>query len=182
MGSIKFITPKRLVILAVLLLSIPLHMAVKGMVWFQEKELLRGGQPAPTFRISDEKERIWGLEGFRGKVLLLSFCKLSLPVCKAQAKNLNTVAGRYNHKGLEVLFIADSPSLDEMQEFDKNVDADFYILQDRGGRIRNRYNVENYPTNYFVDKEGIIITVYPGRIKASSSAIRDIIENALEAE
>jgi peroxiredoxin len=179
MNAIREVTLKRFLILAVILASVPIHSAVKGMNWFQRYALIEAGQRAPVFQMQDADGRIYNMTGFMGKSLLMTFCALREPACASQARDLNRFAEQYGHLGLEILFIANSPTPDEMKKFDKEVDADFIILQDRGGKTQARYRAETVPTNFVIDKSGTIVYAHAGRIRPSSAKIRRIIETAL---
>ena len=176
------ISSNRLLILAILLLSIPVHMAVKQMVWFEPKQVLPAGVQAPDFHMQDEKGRYFRLTGFLGRPVLLTFCTVDEPACHTQARDLNRFVEQYAHRGLEVLFVADSPTVDQMNQFDQIVDADFLILQDRGGKIRDKFGATILPTHIFIDKTGAIFFVQAGRIRESSGRMRRVIEALIEDE
>ncbi len=171
-----------LLILIVVVLSIPIHMAAKKIVWYETKKLLSPGVQAPAFHLRNTKGQIIDLAGFRGKVVMITFCDFTSGVCAAQGKDLNGFAEKFTHKGLEILFIADSPALSDMKRFDELVDADYFILQDRGGRIHDKYSVEgNFPTHYFIDKAGVISGSKRGRYRARGE-VSKLIESLLEEE
>lgn len=147
------------------------------MLWYQKLELLPPRSDAPFLDLYDEKRQKFTMEQFRGKnPLLLCFCKIGEPVCHSQANYLNAIVQQYSHKGLEVIFIADSPSVEEVVAFDKEIDAEFVILRDKGGKAKVRYHVEALPTNYFIGKDGRVVQAYPHPIRSTSSQIRSLIK------
>lgn len=172
--------PVHLFVLLAILVSIPIHMSVKRMDWLAEKELLKPGEQAPIFQMRDEKGRLFNLAGFRGKVVWLCFCDATEPACYAQGKALNKIAEEYTHRGLEVVFIANNPTTEQMEKFNKIVDSDFYTLQDRGGNVADHYNIKVVPTNFLIDKQGYIAEVYPGRVRHRTGKLKKAIETLLE--
>ena len=171
-----------LIALALLVVAIPLTWTVKNMVWYQEQELLSLGVEAPGFTLSDENGRMYALAGFHGKVVLLTFCKTNEASCAAQALDLTRIQDRYGDRGLEVLFLANSASVKEIQDFDQAMDTSFRILQDRGGRIAKKYHVSQQPTHYFIDRNGNVASATASRFTSRNRGYRDLIESLLEEE
>jgi len=169
------ISPKLLLLFALVLISLPIHIKVKNMLWHQKQELLSLGERAPHFKLSNEMGRMMSITDLTGKKpFILSFCKTTEPVCHSQATELNVIVREHGHKGLEVFLVADSATALEIKNFDKKTDAEFHILRDNGGKIKKRYNVEIFPTNYFIDRYGRVVTAYPGKIRGASGQIRKL--------
>lgn len=172
--------PFHLFALLIILASIPIHLSVKRMDWLAEKELLQPGQQAPVFRMRDEQGRLFSLAGFLGKPVWICFCSATEPACFAQGKTLNKVADTYSHRGLEIIFIADNPTPEQMEKFNKGIDPNFYTLVDRGGAVANKYNVKVIPTNFLIDKQGYIAEVQTGRVRHRTGKLKKFIEALLE--
>lgn len=182
MNPIRSVAPRHLLILAVILLSVPLHMAVKGMAWYQPVRPVAPGEPAPSFRLADATGRIFTLSGFDAAAVLVTFCNLDEPACHAQGRDLNRFVQAYAHRGLEVLLLADSASVDSINRFDAMIDAEYHILQDRGGKVRDKYRATVLPTHFLIDRQGTVYWVQAGRIRQSSGRTRRIVEFILNKE
>jgi peroxiredoxin len=172
---------KHLLILALIAASVPLHLAVKRMVWYEQRILLTFGVQAPDFNLQDEKGRKFSLREQRGKAVMLCFCSVDEPACAAQAQGLNILTRNYADKGLEIFFLAKNDSIEEMIKFEKVRDAEFYMLRDRGGKVAKRYKIGSQPTNYVIDRSGKIVNAFGGRVRANSHNIRKAIDYALGA-
>ena len=182
MKRISSITLKRLLILAVVLASIPLHSAVKGMVWFQEKELINDWEEAPTFILSDAEGRKYHLVAFRKEPVMLIFCDPNENACHTQAGVMKPFAENYVHRGLNILFVLESPSVGQMNQFEEKMDVDVLVLRDPGARIRNKFNVESFPTVYFIDKAGYVRFSQAGLVRERWGKIRKLIEQLIGEE
>lgn len=158
------ISKKLLAFLALLIIAVPVHIKVKSMVWVPQINMLLPGIPAPYFSLYNEQGNKIDLHQLRGKGVLLTFCKAGTPRCANQAKHLNSISNKYHHLGLEILFLADRSSTAEIEAFDKETDAEFYILRDVGSRVKDRYGVQEMPASFIVDRHGIIIATFPGSV------------------
>jgi peroxiredoxin len=173
---------RTLLIIAVILIAVPVHYYVKNMTWYQSKALIRPGQIAPQFMLRDETGKLIQLFGFLGKPVLLTFCRIDQASCTAQARELNRFAKKFTHQGLEILYLANSASVRQMQDLNDEVDANFYILRDIAGNVASDYGVESAPVHVFVDKTGVIAWATTGRIRAGSGKIKKLVAFLVEDE
>ncbi len=118
------------------------------------------GQKAPEFRVSDLHNDSLNLSSFEGKYLLLTFAASWCDVCETDNKELVSIYKEFNKEGLEILTI----SLDENKTSWISVAKKNGIVWHQvvdvhgwGSKMVDLYNVDHVPSNYLIDKNGIIV-------------------------
>ena len=126
------------------------------------------GEKAPGFITSTiDGKRIalkdyWENQG--KKVLILSFFATWCQPCKEDLKYLQKVQDQHGPRGLQVLCILTQDSSKEsvVKEFMGKLGVHLPVLTDEFGIIGKRYTVTGLPSNFVVNKEGILKAKYLG--------------------
>jgi len=118
------------------------------------------GSEAPEFEVNDPLGKPIKLSSFRGKIVLVDFWASWCGPCRAENPNVVKAFNGYHDKGFEVLGV----SLDKTKEnWEKAIMADglkwtqVSDLQYWNSPLAKLYNVTSIPTNFLLDKNGIII-------------------------
>jgi len=116
------------------------------------------GKPAPDFTLSDLSGKSWQLSKLRGKAVLLTFSTLHCGPCVALAPYLTEWHDQLADKGLVVLtvYADESKATPAIAQFVKEKGLKHPALVD-GAEVSRRYNVRGYPTNFLIDRNGVII-------------------------
>jgi thiol-disulfide isomerase/thioredoxin len=133
-----------------------------------------------------------GLDGLRGKVVVLFFWAHWCPDCKAQAPILTTLLERHRHQGL---FVAAPTQLygyvargkqaapdEELRYITQMRDDTYPFLRDLPVPVsednHTRYGVSTTPTLVVTDRTGIVRLYHPGRITEEelSKVLRPLLE------
>lgn len=128
-----------------------------------EKRQLTGN--APAFSLPDANGKIYHLEDFKGKYLLIDFWASWCAPCRAKNKELNKHYQKLKDMGLNLV----SVSLDDDREkWLKALNEDqvaWLQLVDLEGfkksKVRTDYKVEQVPTVYLIDPQGKILMTGP---------------------
>lgn len=123
-------------------------------------ELLKEGDPAPSFRGKDQDAKWVGLEDFLGKKVILYFYpKDGTPGCTAEACNLRDNYEELINKGFAILGV--SPDDEKSHtSFRSKFDLPFSLISDPEARILNLYGVWGEKNNYGKKYMGVLRTTY----------------------
>ena len=75
---------------------------------------------------------------------------------------LQRVWETYQNEGLVILAVNLQESSEQVASFAQELNLSFPILLDSSGRVFQDYNVQLYPTTFFVDGDGVIQEVVYG--------------------
>ena len=131
---------------------------------------------APTFSLPDVEGKMWDLETFKGKPLLLHFWMTDSPICREQMQLLENHHARFAAKELSIFSINVDDPRDpaRVKSFVENLRTSLPILLSTA-EVAGIYNiVYRYlfdrrrdlpmPTSFLVNGKGMIIKVYQGPI------------------
>jgi len=141
----------------------------------------RAGFPAPDFTLDTTDGRTMTLSDLRGQVVIVNLWASWCPPCRAEMPAIEQVYQANKAQGLEVLAVnvTSQDSEAAAAQFAQDFGLTFPILLDRDGAVSRRYQLQAFPTTYFIDRQGIISAVVPGGpMKASliQSKIADLLE------
>lgn len=135
----------------------------------EAEKLLAKGTVAPDFMVNDLEGKPVKLSDFRGKVVVLDFWATWCVPCLASMPETNAIAAKYKDRGVVVLGIN---VWDEAKAFKSWVPqhpefgAIQFLLDPNGNNkqdiARNLYKVYAIPTQYVIDKKGIVQTAFLG--------------------
>jgi thiol-disulfide isomerase/thioredoxin len=125
------------------------------------------GGPAPDFTKSDVNGKLVSLSQFRGKYVLLDFWGSWCGPCRAANPHLKELYSAYAAKGFEILGVASEKVSGQAQAekmwkeaIEKDgltwtnvLNNELSMTQD----VVQLYNIEGYPTQILLDKEGKVI-------------------------
>jgi thiol-disulfide isomerase/thioredoxin len=134
-----------------------------------ELELLSAGTPAPDFTANDRDGNPVRLSDFNGKVVVLDFWATWCGPCVASMPETNAVAKKYAGRGLVVLGVNVWDEPDAFKSWlpqNARYDAIRFLLDPNGKNgkdvAKNLYNVSGIPTQYVIDKQGVIRASFRG--------------------
>lgn len=147
-----------------------------GLIWIFANRVAEAGnqlaavsQPyegftAPDFDFTDSSGNIVKLSDLRGQPVILNFWASWCPPCRAEMPAIQSVHQVNQAQGLVILGVnaTDQDSIEQVQEFSKDLQLTFPILYDSSGVIQSLYNVTALPSTFFIDRSGIIQEVIIG--------------------
>lgn len=146
-------------------------------------EGLRPGDTAPEFTIPLEDGATYQLRDLdgdpitlaelRGKAVWINFWASWCPPCQQETPILRDLAERYRDRGLEVIGVSvQETSIDDVEAYAERYDLGFTIGFDGSGHVFRTYKVYALPTQFFLDKNGVIAHVVNGPVdEAGASAL-----------
>ena len=134
--------------------------------------LLKVGQTAPNFTLSDTNGKTYNLASQRGHPVLLEFFAVWCPVCQGEAPIMSRLTSAYVPKGVRVWSVLANPygptydvsnrsdltlaTRADLTWFADNFNVHHPQLIDPQFQTVNTYGVDSYPGLYVVDAKGVI--------------------------
>ena len=125
------------------------------------------GKAAPSFKLSGIDGKVYSLEQFRGKYVMIHIATTWCPFCNAEAPYLEQLYKDYMKKGVQVFIIDVKESKELVTKLFQKFNFTFPILLDEDGTISASYAPEGVlpdlprdevplASNLIIDKEGNI--------------------------
>ncbi len=124
---------------------------------------LQPGRPAHDFVLNDVDGRPLRLGDLRGQPVLLNFWATWCAPCRVEMPDLQAVYDQHQADGLIILALNREESAATVRAFFYDeMDLTFTPLLDEAGEVARLYNVANYPTSYFIGRDGMVTAVHLG--------------------
>jgi len=135
------------------------------------------GTSAIVFNCQDLKGQIWSLDQIRGKVVLLRFWADWCPYCRYEMPVIEKYYRMLKNQGFEVLAVNVKQSAAVAEAFTGQLDITFPIPLDPDGKMAKRYGVYAIPTDFLIDRQGIIREILIGEVFREEKPLRDLLKN-----
>jgi peroxiredoxin len=128
------------------------------------------GHPAPDFALDTPDGRRVSLSELRGKVVLVNVWATWCPPCRAEMPAIQTAYEQYGDQGFVVLAVNMREDAEAVRAFMAERGLTFETPLDADGKVSAAYQARVVPSSFFVDRRGVVRTVYRGPIPASAIA------------
>ena len=120
------------------------------------------GSLAPDFLLKTLDGGEIRLSDLRGKGVIVNLWATWCKPCKREMPQFVAAYDRYQAEGLEIIAmnVQESPSI--IQPFVDDFGMDFPVPLDKRGAASDEYRIIGLPTTYFIDREGVIRSVFQG--------------------
>ncbi|GAB2718505.1 thiol-disulfide oxidoreductase ResA [Paenibacillus thermoaerophilus] len=123
---------------------------------FSQQTVPQEGSEAPNFGLAGLDEQVYQLDEQRNHVVLLNFWGTWCDPCKREMPAIQKQYEKWKDKGVRVLAVNIGESAVTVRSFMEQHQLTFPVLFDPNESIRKKYGVVNYPTTFFIDRQGII--------------------------
>ena len=120
------------------------------------------GQTAPDFEMLYADGRRVRLSDLRGQPVIVNFWATWCGPCQIEMPELVRAYDTYAEEKLVILAVDVEESADVVQPFAKKFDMRFPIVLDSAGKISDEYQVRNFPSSLFIDRQGMIAARWVG--------------------
>ena len=128
-----------------------------GASWWQARDLLPAGEPAPEQLLPTVDGELVRLGEPRGRPAVIYFFAPWCSVCDSASANVAALRAGRSASELDVYAVGlDYEREEEIARFADEHDLDVPVLLGNG-RTRREYRVGSYPTIYLLDGEGRIV-------------------------
>jgi peroxiredoxin len=167
--------PKVLKLLTVVLFTLLLVTACKGKT--EKTSLPKIGAAAIDFNCQDLEGQAWSLDKVKGKIVLLRFWADWCPYCRYEMPIIDKYYRKLKGEGFLVLAINVKQSAEVALAFIAQLDVTFPVPLDRDGKMARRYGVYAIPTNFLIDRQGIVREILIGEVFREEKPLRDLLKN-----
>jgi peroxiredoxin len=141
------------------------------------------GALAPDFLLERLDAGELRLSDFRGRPVVLNFWATWCAPCRKEIPQFVDAYDRYETEGLIVIGLNLQEGKSIVGRYAEDFGMNFPIAIDRDGEVGDRYRLLGLPTTFFIDRDGVISSVFTGPFqeKAGDTEVRGAIEeNELE--
>ena len=159
-----------------------------GMVWLGRvenpdalvgKPAPRRGAPAPDFTLTDLSGETHTLSDYQGRVVIINFWATWCHPCREEMPDMQEIYEEYQDDGLVILAVNANESQATVQAFADEYELTFPILLNSAADIVDLYDVQSFPSTYFVDADGRIrVDTFSGPMTSSyiESQVLELID------
>jgi peroxiredoxin len=124
-------------------------------------DIIKTGMPLPVFSLADLEGKQYQLAELKGKVVVLNFWFIGCSPCRKEIPELNALAEKYAGRD-DIVFLAIAlDKKEQLQQFLQQHPFKYAIVAE-GKKASVQYDINGYPTNLVVDKEGIVRFYHTG--------------------
>ena len=134
------------------------------------------GEAAPNFQYHDLNGNHGNLRELKDKVVLLRFWADWCPYCKFEMPRINAFYRRLRNKDFEVIAVNVGQTAEVVESFAAQMSLIYPMILDPEGKLARLYGVKFIPTNFFIDRKGIIRKVLVGEIFIEDQVLSDILK------
>ena len=134
------------------------------------------GSAAIDFNSHDLEGQAWSLDKVRGKIVLLRFWADWCPYCRYEMPIIDKYYRRLNKQGFLVLAVNVKQSAEVALAFTAQLDVTFPVLLDPKGEMAQRYGVYAIPTNFLIDRQGMIREILIGEVFRKEQFLWDLLK------
>ena len=110
-------------------------------------------------------DEVVNLDQYKGKVVLLNFWASWCKPCVEEIPSLARLKNKLNQQDFQILTINVGESKQQIKNFMTKVTFDLPILLDDSGIAVRNWGVYAYPSNFLLDKNGVIRYAYRGALE-----------------
>ncbi len=143
----------------------------------EKSSLPKIGTHAIDFACQDLKGQNWTLDKIKGKVVLLRFWADWCPYCRYEMPIIDKYYRKLHKEGFLVLAINVKQSREVTLAFTAQLDITFPVPLDPDGKMAKRYGVYGIPTNFLIDRQGIIREILIGEVFREEKPLRNLLKN-----
>ena len=120
------------------------------------------GALAPDFLLQTLDGGDFRLSDYRGRPLVLNFWATWCAPCRKEIPQFVDAYDRFRDGGLVVVGVNLQESKGIVRDYADDFGMEFPIVMDRDGRVGERYRLLGLPMTFFIDRAGVVRSVFAG--------------------
>ena len=140
------------------------------------------GQLSPDFSLNDGAGQPVTLSALRGQPVVIIFWASWCVHCEKEMPLLQAMYEKYGDQGLQVVGVnvpgLGGDTVDKALAFVADKGISFPVVFDQAGQTYGEYGVNGVPNLFFIDRDGVMVTNYPGAMNAEllEDQIKQLVE------
>ena len=137
------------------------------------------GALAPDFLLETMDDSELRLSDLRGQPVVLNFWATWCKPCRQEMPRFVEAYDAHAKEGLVIVAVNLQEGKGIVRPFAEDYGMDFPIAVDRDGEVGDRYRLIGLPTTYFIDRHGVIRSIYTGPFqeKQNDTNVQGAIED-----
>lgn len=132
---------------------------------FKSNAIPKAGDKAPEFKLAGLDGQVHKLSDYKGKTVVLNFWGTFCKPCKEEMPDLEKQYQEWATSDVVVLGAnVMGESAVTVRSYAEQVRVTFPILLDPQDETRKKYGVSDFPTTFFIDKEGKVRKIKVGQM------------------
>ncbi len=129
------------------------------------------GPDGTATALRDVDGNVVDLAALRGRPVWINFWASWCPPCQSETPTLRDVYARYRDQGLALIAISVQESTEaDVRAYARKYGLGFTVAADLSPQLFHRYRVYGLPTQFFIDRAGVITAVVQGPVTPESAA------------
>ncbi|WP_208528039.1 thiol-disulfide oxidoreductase ResA [Jeotgalibacillus sp. R-1-5s-1] len=152
----------RISILAVLLaaVSYTIYSSVVG----EERNLVKAGDQAPDFELTDLNGDVHRLSDYEGKGVFLNFWGTWCKPCEKEMPYMENQYQKFADQGVEIIAVNVGESQYKVSNFANKYNLTFPVVRDEHKDVMDAYSIGPLPTTLLISPEGEVTQVITGEM------------------
>ena len=141
------------------------------------------GDLAPNFLLESlaEGDEV-RLSDYRGSAVVLNFWATWCRPCRSEMPQFVQASDDLKDEGLVVIAVNMQEGRGVAQPFADDYGMDFPVAIDRDGEVGDEFRILGLPTTYFIDRDGVIQSVFTGPLEAEGEDDTDVLGALAQTE
>ena len=120
------------------------------------------GHPAPDFTLATLDGESLTLSDLRGQPVVMNFWASWCGPCRSEMPELQRLHDRLTDAGVVMLGVNQGEEHDVVSRYRQEIGVDFPTALDQRTGVSQQYLVNSLPTTFFIDRDGVIQTIFIG--------------------
>jgi len=127
------------------------------------------GQQAPLFVLDalNYDDSVLALEDWQGYAIVLNFFTTWCPYCQKQTPRLVEASEMFSDQPIVFIGVDVEDAKNSVQNYLNKNDIPYPVVLDVDGSLAESYRVRGFPTTYFLDAQGRVVSRHVGVLSAS---------------
>lgn len=123
--------------------------------------------------------KISDINDYKNQVLLINFWASWCKPCVAEIPSLVRLQAKFKGRDFKIITINIGESKDRILKFAKKVGLSLPVLLDNDGKVTKNWGVYAYPSNFLIDRKGVVRYGYRGALQWDKRSVVDTINSLL---
>ncbi|MGV3487430.1 MAG: thiol-disulfide oxidoreductase ResA [Tuberibacillus sp.] len=174
MTETQYISGRRLKLFVRIIATLVILAAVIFTIYevVKDKSTVSVGEKAPDFELKTMDGQIVKLSDLKGQGILLNFWGTWCDPCKKEMPAINAAEERHL-KDVKIIAVNIRETTSDVRKFYKRYHLNFTTVLDRNGKVKDAYHIDNIPSTFLIDKNGVVVK----KITGPMESVDDVVKN-----